>query len=88
MDNASIHKNKVFKNEIEKNKWIIIYNVPYHSHLNPIEYVFSLLRKQILNNDTSTIEQLIKSIITFKEKLNKDHIKNIFNKCLNQIISF
>jgi hypothetical protein len=42
LDNASIHKNILFKNEIMKNKWNIIYNIPYHSHLNPIEYVFSL----------------------------------------------
>jgi hypothetical protein len=34
LDNASIHKNKIFKNNIIKNNWNIIYNIPYHSHLN------------------------------------------------------
>jgi transposase len=87
LDNASIHKNILFKNEIIKNKWNIIYNIPYHSHFNPIEYVFSLLRKKINNSNVETLEQLIDTIILFKKNINKNHIKNIFNKCLNEIKS-
>lgn len=87
MDNASIHKNKIFNNDIIINKWNIIYNIPYHSHLNPIEYVFSLLRKNILNSNVETISDIIKVIILFKKNINKIHIVNIFNKCLNEIKS-
>jgi transposase len=87
LDNASIHKNSLFKNDIVKNKWNIIYNIPYHSHLNPIEYVFSLLRKKINNSNVETLEQLINVILLFKKNINKSHIKNIFNKCLNEIKS-
>jgi len=87
LDNASIHKNKIFKNDIIKNKWNIIYNIPYHSHLNPIEYVFSLLRKKINNSDISNFNDLVKIIIDFKKNINKNHVKNIFNKCLNEIKS-
>ena len=87
MDNASIHKNSIFKKDIIINKWNIIYNIPYHSHLNPIEYVFSLLRKNILNGNIETINDIIKIIIQFKKNINKNHIKNIFNKCLNEIKS-
>ena len=85
LDNASIHNNFVFKNNIVKNNWNIIYNIPYHSHLNPIEYVFSLLRKKINNDNVETYEQLIKTIIHFIKNINKIHIKNIFFKCLNEI---
>lgn len=88
LDNASIHKNFVFKNNIVKNNWNIIYNIPYHSHLNPIEYVFSLLRKKINNDNVETYEQLIKTIIQFIKNINKIHIKNIFYKCLNEIKLF
>lgn len=87
LDNASIHKNHLFKTDIIKNKWNIIYNIPYHSHLNPIEFVFSLLRKKINNSNVETLEQLIDTIILFKKNINKNHIKNIFNKCLNEIKS-
>lgn len=85
LDNATIHKNYLFKNDTHKNKWNIIYNIPYHSHLNPIEYIFSLLRKKINNNNVTNLNQLIKTIIEFKNNINKNHVKNIFNKCLNEI---
>ena len=87
LDNATIHKNFLFKNDIVKNEWNIIYNIPYHSHLNPIEYVFSLLRKDILNYDIKSIDDIINVILLFKKNINKIHIKNIFNKCLNEIKS-
>jgi len=87
MDNASIHKNFVFKNDVNKNKWDIIYNIPYHSHLNPIEYVFSMLRKKILSSDISNFNDIIEVIIKFKKNINKNYVKNIFNKCLKEIKS-
>lgn len=87
LDNDSIHKNKLFKNDIEKCRWNIIYNIPYHSHLNPIEYVFSLLRKKILNDNVSNINELINSILQFKMNINKNHIINIFNKCFTEMMT-
>ena len=85
LDNASIHKNFQFKNDIINNKWNIIYNIPYHSHLNPIEYVFSLLRKQLLNYNIISFNDIINAILLFKKNLNKKFVINIFNKCLNAI---
>ena len=43
LDNAFIHRSKLFQKYIQKNNLKIIYNVLYHSHLNPIEYIFLLL---------------------------------------------
>ena len=40
------------------NKIKLIYNVPYHSHFNPIEYIFSLFRRELLNGDTSSLESI------------------------------
>ena len=68
IDNASIHKNFEFKNHIANNKWNIIYNIPYHSHLNPIEYVFSMLRKKLLNANVSNLSDIISVILEFKKK--------------------
>ena len=87
LDNATIHKNHQFRDDILKNKWNIIYNIPYHSHLNPIEYIFSLLRKELLKNEIKSINDIINTIILFKKNLNKKHVNNIFNKCLNEIKS-
>ena len=85
MDNATIHKNFLFKNDIIKNNWNIIYNIPYHSHLNPIEYIFSLLRKKLLDENNHTLNDIINIIVTFKKNINKQFVTNIFNKCLNEI---
>ena len=89
MDNATIHKNSEFKKFVDNNKYNnnIIYNVPYHSHLNPIEYVFSLLRKKILSNDNTSYDNIIKIILDFCKSLNKQTVSNIFNKCFTQITS-
>jgi transposase len=70
------------------NKIKLIYNVPYHSHLNPIEYIFSLLRRELLNGDTSSLENIGKIIRNFKKNLNKNIIDNIFKKCINEINEF
>jgi transposase len=86
MDNASIHKNSLFKNFIINNNFNVIYNIPYKSELNPIEYIFSLLRKELLNNDNSTYELIIKTIINFIKNFNKKYSYNIFNKCFNILL--
>ena len=56
MDNASIHKSKKAKELYKKNKMHVIFNAPYHSEFNPIEYIFSMLRNYINRNPNSSIE--------------------------------
>ena len=48
MDNASIHKNILFKQFINNNNFNVIYNISYHSELNPIEYIFFSFKKRII----------------------------------------
>lgn len=88
MDNASIHKNKNFKKYIIETNFNVIYNIPYHSELNPIEYIFSLLRKELLINENNTFQNIIKIIVNFKKNINIDITNNIFNKCFNKIHLF
>ena len=49
------------------NKIKLIYYVPYHSHLNPIKCIFSLLRRELLNDDTSSLDSIGKIIENFKK---------------------
>jgi transposase len=88
MDNASIHKNAPFKKFINDNNFNVIYNIPYHSELNPIEYIFSLLRKELLTYDNSTFKQIINIIVKFIKNFNSKYSYNIFNKCFNNINNF
>lgn len=85
IDNASIHRSKKMTMFIKNNNLKIIYNIPYSSQFNPIEYVFSLLRKKLLNEEINNKEDIIKIILNFKKEINKNHVKNIFNKCMKDI---
>ena len=87
MDNATIHKNYDFKQYLITNKLDnnIIYNIPYHSQYNPVEYIFSLLRKQLLFNKNTSLNDVISIIVNFCKSLSKSTVLNIFNKCFNDI---
>ena len=78
MDNASIHQSKIFKKFAINNKMHILYNAPYQSDKNPIEYFFSLLRKEIERNVFNSIEELALLINNFKKKINVNCLSNIF----------
>lgn len=78
MDNASIHQSKIFRNFAINNKMHILYNAPYHSDKNPIEYFFSLLRKEIERNIFNSIEELTLLINNLKKKINNNCLNNIF----------
>ena len=58
LDNASIHHTKKFKNFAKENKIHVLYNAPYNSDKNPIEYIFSPLRKFIQKNPFKKIDEL------------------------------
>jgi len=88
MDNASIHKNKNFNKYLQHSNLNVIYNIPYHSELNPIEYIFSLLRIQLLSSDNFTEKNIINIILDFKKNINKNSIINIFNNCFDKIKNF
>ena len=78
IDNASIHHTKKFKELLKDNKMHILYNAPYNSEKNPIEYLFSLLRKEIQRNVFNNIDELTLLINNFKNKINYNCLNNIF----------
>ena len=49
------------------NKIKFIYNVSYYSYLNKIEYIFSLLIRELLKCDTSWLESIGKIIENLKK---------------------
>lgn len=79
MDNARIHHSKLFKETIKKNKLKVIYGIPYYSKYNPIEYIFSLLRKEIQNDRCNSEKEIINTINKFIININKNIIINTYN---------
>ena len=88
IDNASIHQSKMAKKLYKKNKMHIIFNAPYHSEFNPIEYVFSMLRNEINRNPNDTIEKIEETIKNFIKNVKKETLENIFNNCIEKINNF
>ncbi len=65
---------------IKNNNLKVIYNIPYCSEYNPIEYIFSLLRKKLLNEEINNEKDIIKIIVKLKKEINKNHVKNVLYK--------
>ena len=85
IDNASIHKSKLFFSLIKSKNLKVIFNVPYHSEFNPIEYVFSMLRKYLINNVNDCFNDLHNLLKFFKLNTKGNKLNNIFNNCFNLI---
>ncbi len=49
---------------------------------NPNEYIFSILRKEIENNNCNDIKEIKKTVDNFIKKLNNKTIKNIYQHVL------
>jgi transposase len=88
MDNASVHTTIKFKKLINELNLNVIYNAPYHSEFNPIEYVFSLLRKEIQKNTNRTREEIINTINNFIKNVNPEYLINIFNHSFKILDNF
>ncbi len=91
MDNATIHKSKKFKELIEKLNLKVVYNIPYHSEFNPIEMVFSLLRKEIQKGVNKTKDDIASIITTFMKDINKNKsetLKKIFEHAFKNLDNF
>jgi len=85
MDNARIHKTKKFNELCKKLNLQIIYNAPYQSKYNPIEFVFSLLRKSIQKGVNNTQNDICNIINIFNKNIKSDHLTNIFNHAFNKL---
>ena len=88
IDNASIHTSKKAKELYKKNNMHIIFNTPYHSEFNPIEYVFSMLRNYLNRNLNKTYDNLIIALENFKEKNHEIEFTNIFKNCIKLMNKF
>jgi hypothetical protein len=81
IDNASIHKSKKANNIYKEKKINIIYNAPYQSEFNPIEMIFSLLRKKLNKKIVKNEESILEVIKELQKNIKKEELENIFRHC-------
>lgn len=84
-DNVSFHKNKEIINYIEKNKSNMIFIPPYSPQYNPIEFVFSEIKRKIRKNHFINVEQL-ETYLNNKIIVSSRNLFNYFNYSLNKLI--
>ncbi len=67
MDNATFHKGKEIKEQIEKHQRILLYLPPYSPERNPIEHYWAVLKRS-LKHFRKMISDITESIILSLEK--------------------
>lgn len=82
MDNATIHKTKIFTEYCKEANVNVLYNIPYNPESNPIEMIFCPIKKFIKSNNTKSITAINDSIDDYIKNISKDSLKKMFNKSL------
>jgi len=83
LDNATIHKNKELNTYVTEQNIKMIYNIPYMSIYNPIEFINKMIRNRIHENNFNSIEDLHNILNKFKNENNVEKFKNMYNHSLN-----
>ncbi len=86
MDNATIHKTKALKKELERKKVGVIYNVPYCPEYNPIEFVFNTLKSFIKKEYICNYKQLQYKMKIFIGKINEEGLNNYYKRTLENLL--
>jgi len=84
MDNATIHKTKIFKSYAEQEKINVLYNIPYNPETNPIEMIFSPVKNYVRSNNTKSIVAIKSSIDDYIKNMNNTMLENMFRKALSR----
>jgi transposase len=84
MDNASIHRTKIFKKYCEEEDLNILYNVPYNPETNPIEMIFCPIKHYVRSKNTESITTIEHSIDEYINNISKTTLKKMFDKSLSR----
>lgn len=84
LDNARVHRSKLFKSYTDENKINLLFNVPYSPETNPIEMVFSKTKNIVKSRDNSTEDKITKSICIANKSIIKRDLSNFYKKSFSQ----
>jgi transposase len=86
LDNAKIHHSKIVYEFIKLNNIKLIFNAPYCPEFNPIELVFSKLKKLVKDYINNTIiNSLIINITSSLKKITTTDLINFFNYSISKL---
>jgi transposase len=86
LDNARIHHSKIISSHVKENNIKLLFNVPYSPEYNPIEIMFSKLKKLVkdykLNNKLDT---LTTNIVNSMKYITSSNLTNFFNYSFSKL---
>ncbi len=86
LDNAVIHHSKIVKEYVKANNLNLLFNVPYSPQFNPIECMFSKIKKNIKDYNNNNTTNILKSnIISSLKKITSTDLNNFFNHSFNKL---
>jgi transposase len=74
LDNVKFHHSKAVKTFVASKEWILLYTPPYSPWFNPIEFFFSIIKRDFYKNQS--IDHAFRT-------LTEAHCQAFFNKSLN-----
>lgn len=80
LDNFRAHKSKIVTESIKKTNNKFVFNIPYSPQTNPVEYIFSIIKRKLASkkvNNEHTLRKIISHIV-------ENIPKKIFNNCFNK----
>ena len=86
LDNASIHHSKILNHYIKLKHINMLFNVPYSPEFNPIEIMFSKLKKIVRDcNNNNNIKQLSLNITNAMSSITTNDFINFFNHSFDKL---
>ncbi len=71
LDNLQVHHTHLVRNNAEENNQVLIFNASYSSHLNPIERLWAVAKRQF-----------IKDCVTDADFRMQEEVKALVKKCI------
>lgn len=77
MDNLRVHHMKEVEAKLEENQIKALFLPPYSPELNPIEEIWSVMKRVFRTLEARTITQLVEAIIVARDSLSNNIIKGV-----------
>ncbi len=86
LDNARIHHSKIVSEYVKHKNINLLFNVPYSPEYNPIEIMFSKLKKLVRDNTNNhNLSSLTFNIVSSLNKITPHNLNNFFNYAFSKL---
>lgn len=85
LDNAGIHRSKIVSEYVRRKNINLLFNVPYSPEFNPIEIVFSKLKKLVRDRTNNNLQSLTNNISNSIKHISQTNLKHFFSYSFSKL---